>query len=617
MNKILFVLLFSFLQITGFAQNHDAELINQKTNIVIDKNKLTKEVLYEIRINNRAGEKYTRITIPFSKLYRVSNIDAHIENSNGKIVKRLKKSDIVERSSISDFSLYEDDFIKDFTLKHNSYPYTIVYSYKIQQKEFLYIDYWMPVLSDKVPTLKANLEITVPVDYTIKYLNHSVNEPSIDTLSNKITSNWHASYTDIMKQEVFSPDISTLLPAVSITPTDFYFEKKGSFENWMTYGNWQHDIMLGLSELPENEKMKILSITENIEDEKEKIKVLYHSLQDETRYINISIGTGGMKPYHASYVVENKYGDCKALTNYFKSVLDFLEIESYYTTVYAGTPTKHIDKSFPSQQFNHVILYIPSDDKDIWLDATSDGPFDYLGTFTQNRDAFVVDFNQSRFVKTPSFSNEDVLETRHINVEYASNQANVSFRNRYKGDMYEKILHIETDYNESDKSRILQSYFVEDGFEMKNHQIIKSNRDSANIELILNATSQEVYRHYGNDILISNIAFELPKFEKPKDRKSPIQIDYPIYKIDTLIYTIPKGFELNQSFKNFAHSNRFGEYKLNINENEGEIIVIKSLQVYAGHYPITDYQDFYGFFETVLGIENKKQLVLNKLHEND
>lgn len=92
MNKILLSLFLSVLQIICFAQSNDAELVNQNTSIVINKDKLTKDVFYQIKINNRAGEKFTKITIPFSKLHKVSNIDAYIEDSNGKTVKISRKA---------------------------------------------------------------------------------------------------------------------------------------------------------------------------------------------------------------------------------------------------------------------------------------------------------------------------------------------------------------------------------------------------------------------------------------------------------------------------------------------------------------------------------------------
>ena len=612
LSKKILIIGFLFSQLVCIAQEHSAELILQETSIVIDKGRLTKDLYFEIKINNRAGEKHTKITIPYSKLSKLSNIDAYIKDANGEVIKKIKKGDITDRSSFSSSSFYEDSYIKEFTLKHNSYPYSIVYTYQIQQKEFLYIENWIPILDEKVPTLTAKLNVSVPLNYSIAFKNRYVDDPTVDTLGDRTTYKWNTSYTNIIKPEVHSPPILSLLPYVSITPKEFIFDKKGSFQDWVSYGDWQNELLQGLNQLPAIEKGKILKLIENIDDDKEKIKILYHYLQDETRYINITIETGGLKPYPASYVSQNKYGDCKALTNYFKSILDFLEIPSYYTKVYAGSPIKEIDKDFPSQQFNHVILFVPQKDEDIWLDCTSDGAFDYLGTFTQNRDVFIIENNKSIFKKTPVLTPEEVLETRKIEITYNPLKAIAKFHNTYKGDSYETILQLEKGYNESDKSKIMRNHIVADGFQLVDFKLPKPHRDSLIIDLSYNATTHNIYKHYGNDVLINNIAFSLPDFEKPTSRKFPVQFDYPVYKTDTITYEVPVGYKLQKSQESYTVQNKYGEYKFNIYEIDKKIMIVKSVLFNAGYYPVSEYSEFYDFYKQVIDIESKTHLSLYK-----
>ena len=612
MKRILLIIGFISFYTISFAQDYNAELVLQETNIAVNNNKLTMDVCYEIKINNRSGEKYTKIIIPYSKLIKVGSIKAYIKDSNGRTVKKLKNSEIIEKSSISGFSFYEDDYIKEFTLKHNTYPYTIVYSYQVQQNEYLNIDYWVPVIDEKIPTLSASLKVTVPITFHIAYLNQNVKGPVIDTAGNEINYKWHASYTDIIKPEVLPPPVLDLEPSVRIVPQEFTYDISGSLKDWVSFGDWQYALLKDLNELPDAEKSKIHMLVKDVDDVKEKIKILYHFLQDNTRYINITIETGGLKPYPAKYVALNKYGDCKALTNYFKSMLDYLEIKSYYTKVNAGIPIKEINQDFPSQQTNHVILYIPYKDEDIWLDCTSDGAFNYLGTFTQNRNAFIIDYNNSHFLKTPALSPPDVLETRKIEINYKLQEANVKFQNFYKGDMYENILDLDKNYNESEKSRIVSNYFIDNGFQLIDYKILRLHRDSAKIKLIYEATSRNIYNHYGNDILINNITFSIPRFEKPGQRKLPVQIDFPVYMIDTLVYEIPAGYNLNIDNDEYLVSNKYGKYKYIVYEEKGEIIVIKSLLINTGRYPVSDYEDFYNFYTQIIDIENKTNLILNK-----
>jgi hypothetical protein len=609
--KLLIIILL-LLQLITRSQDFDAELLLQETSIVFDNKTLTKDLYFKIRINNRGGEKYTRITIPYSSSEKISDVEACIFDANGIVVNKIKKSEITERSAIGESSFYEDNFVKEFTLKHNSYPYTIVYSYQVQQNEFLYIDNWIPVIDAKVATRSASLKVSVPMNYSIAYLDQHVNDPTIDTLEEMITWQWQASYTDLIRSETLSPSISGLLPSVSVTPREFNYETSGSSKDWISYGNWQYQLLQGLNELPWIEKDKIQSLITDCDDDAEKIRILYHYLQDETRYINITIETGGLKPYPANYVADNKYGDCKALTNYFKAVLEFAGITSYYTKVNAGNPIEEINKGFPAQQFNHIILYIPVKEGDIWLDCTSDGAFNYLGTFTQDRDAFIIDSDNSHFIKTPALQPFDVPETRKIEIGYRQLDATAKFQNTYKGEMYEKLLALERNFNEDEKEKIIRNYIVENGFELVNYQIFIPGRDSVWVGATYEATSQNIYKHYGNDILLNNISFSIPPFEKPKDRKLPVQIDYPIYKSDTLIYDIPAGYELNKKPVNFSVTGRYGEYRFNVVESEGKIIVSKSIFINSGYYPRTEYEDFFSFYEQIFEMENKPHLSLNK-----
>lgn len=600
-----------------YSQRFDAEVVNYRTVVEVNNGKLRSNLYYEIRINNRAGEKYTKIAIPHSKLYKVNGLTAYIKDSSGRIVKSLKKKDIIEKSAISDFSFYEDNFVKEFTLRHNSYPYTIVYSYQVQQNEFLYIDYWIPVIDEKIPTLSASLTVSVPSDYSVSYKNIHVQDPVIKALGNMVEYHWETSYTDMINPEAFSPPVANFLPRVIVIPEDFSFDIKGSLKDWTSFGNWQYGLLQGINELPAIEKRKILDLVKNIDDDKEKVKILYHYLQDATRYINVTIETGGLKPYPASYVANNKYGDCKALTNYFKSVLEFIQIPSYYTIVYAGSPNRVMDKDFPSQQFNHAILYVPLEDEDVWLDCTSNTAFNHLGTFTQNRDALVIDFNKSTFVKTPTLQVNDVLETRRIDVNYDRQHAVVNFKNSYKGDAYERIFHLDKNFNESEKSRIVRNYIVADGFQLVSYAFSEMHRDSVKIDLNYQATSPSLYKHFGNDILIGNMAFLLPGFEKPSNRKLPVQLDYPVYKVDTLVYEIPIGYALHSHQKNYSISNKYGDYALSIHENGDKVMVTKSLILYSGMYPVAEYAQFYDFYNSVVEIENKTHLSLSKYDEHD
>jgi hypothetical protein len=613
MLRFLFALFLTFSFTEAFTQNHDAELVYQETDIFFKSGKLIKNMFYEIKIYNRAGEKFTKISIPYSRLIKISKLEAYVKDKNGAIIKKLEKGDVTSRNAISDNSLYEDDFVKEFTLKHNSYPYSIFYTYQLQEEEFLQIDYWVPVIDRKVPTLKAILKVEAPVDYKISFKSQFVDHFSADTTDLLVKYSWSTSFKNIFEPEIFSPPVISYIPYVIIVPRIFKYDQQGSFESWLTFGDWQNNLLKGLSDLPLSEKSNTLNLIAGISDTREKVKILYKYLQDHTRYINITIETGGLKPFPASYVAENKYGDCKALSNYFKAVLDFAGVQSYYTKVNAGDPKVTIDKNFSSQQFNHIILCVPVKNDTIWLDCTSDGPFNYLGTFTQDRDVLIIEQGKSHFTRTPSLSYDDVMEKRSIKFhQNLQNQAVAAFSNVYRGEKYETLFYLLHSLNESDQSQVFRNRFVEDGFELINFSLSNSNKDSPEIFLSYSAKSNKVYKDYGNDLLIDILPFSIPRFEDPLKRKLPVQIDYPIFKVDTLEYDIPVGYSVTGNFSNQAIVSEFGKYKIETVQKDKKVGIIKSFMLFSGKYTVARYPDFYEFIRKVIDLENNNKIVTNK-----
>lgn len=618
MKKVLLTYIILVISsLTLDAQISDAIFRVANTNITIQNNKLITDYFFELQINNRQGEKYSVIKIPYSNNDKIKNITAYITDSNDNIISKLKKKDIVEKSYFQDFSFYEDKFIKEFILKHNTYPYKIIYSYQIIQSDFISITNWTPLVERGIPTLSAYLSLTTDTNYKIAIKNYGIEEHMLTRSENKKNHKWQSSHLKPIDDETFSQDISNLIPHISIVPLNFNYKNEGSLKNWQAFGDWQYRLLKELKELPIQEKIKIYNLVKNVEENKEKIKILYHYLQDETRYINVSIDVGGLVPYAASYVAHNKYGDCKALTNYFMSALDVVGISSYYTKIMAGSSISNIDTNFPSQQFNHIILYIPLDEEVIWLDCTSDLAFNYLGTFTQNRKAFVIDGANSHFVKTPALTLKEVLNNRSINATYSNNNCKVIVRSTYQGDEYENLKNIENNYSESNKLRILKRHYVEPGLEPSQIKIEKYHRDSTKIGLTYNAVSNVIYKKYGNEILLSNIPLNLPKFEKPIDRKNELQIDFPIYLIDTIVYQIPAGHKALIDSSKYIIEEEFGKYDLNITKTDNNIFTIKSLIIYPGQYSLSKYQDFYNYYDKIIQIERKTHIVLTPETNND
>jgi len=603
---ILIFLLITAIHAGAYSQSADAVLTDSRTGIKIENGMLIKDIYEEITIYNRKGEKYCNIGIPFSKLCKVSNIEAKITDLQGNIIKKLSKSDIEERSNIPDFSFYEDEKEKRFTLNHSVFPYKICYNYQTRESQFFNIGTWVPVYSYNIPTLKATLQLTVPRNYHVFFKQKNIGSFSSDTTKDQIRYNWSASYTKQITNDLFSPSMLYYLPYLKIVPENFTYEKAGSNATWVNYGDWNYSLIDGQNVLPDNTVYEIKKIVSSASSKKDAIKTLYHKLQDETRYINISIKTGGMKPYPASYVDANKYGDCKALTNYMKSILDAAGIYSIYTLVIAGEDETDLDLDFPSQQFNHAILCVPLEKDTIWLDNTSNLAFGYLGVFTQNKNVLLVKKSESELKRTPSLTQNEVECTKEITVKTGlTEQSTIQARNRYRGKSYETLFQIATESPKSIKNGLVNGYFIPNEYELNSFQIIKPDRDSTYIDLEYTAITKSIFKKFGNDIVMQPIPMSIPDFETPEVRTLPVKIVYPIVKTEKFIYETGKLKAENLPEKNNV-SSRYGSYHVSYQLENNQLIIKKNFVLYPGFYNLKEYLGFFDFIKSINHLENTK-----------
>ena len=595
------------------ASTSNAVLIKQVTNITFRNNELISDYLYDIQINNPGADEYAKVSIPYDKLSKITSVDAYITDKHGLIIKKLRSADITKKSLITNAAFFQDAMTLEFKLQHHEFPYRIQYSYRRIQKEFLYIAKWIPVLDTGIETRQATLTLTVPENYKFSYQPQFMSGPEISTIKGTKTYIWQTTFSPLPEFEDMAPYPTTMMPVLSIVPALFRFGTAGTFESWEKYGAWQYSINSKLQQIPENEVFLIRNLISGVKDTTEMVRRIYHYLQDHTRYVNVSLETGGMIPVAASLVSSFKYGDCKGLTNYMMALLNTVGIKSHYTDIHAGEKIKPIDVHFPAQQFNHVILAVPVGGDTLWLDCTSKGPFNYAGTFIQNRPGLMIDKCGSKLVRIPALSKKQVQATRKILISKNYNELNrIEFSNTYRGESFELL----SDINRYvyDKKKYFQSHFGIKNLEVDtyNPQII--HRDSLFAKLTFTATSKSCIEKVGNHLILKTIAFEVPHFAKPGSRKLPVQIDFPICKSDTQIFIIP-GIQFDQTkLQNISIETEYGIYRKEFDiTTNGTIAVHKYFELNAGHYSLTSYPEIYEFIRRVNEAENTAIIIKSEI----
>ncbi|WP_298767307.1 tetratricopeptide repeat protein [uncultured Fibrobacter sp.] len=134
----------------------------------------------------------------------------------------------------------------------------------------------------------------------------------------------------------------------------------------------------------------------------EAVKAIINFVRRDIRYRDVCFGGHSLIPQTAEVTLKKHRGDCKDMALLLKEMLEAIGVKSYLTAIhlteegFAGLPT--------IQQFNHMILYIPKQDKvnEMWVDATdktgNDRP---VPLDMEGKVALVIDGEQSHVVTTP------------------------------------------------------------------------------------------------------------------------------------------------------------------------------------------------------------------------
>ncbi|WP_439184863.1 DUF3857 domain-containing protein [Carboxylicivirga taeanensis] len=592
-------------------QSAKCEIKNYHKVIQLSGNTLVEQTEVELQINSAKGLAEAEIKILYSKGNVVKDLQAVVYDSNGQQIRKLKNRDIVRSNAFSYEAFHSDDMLLSFKLLHNSYPYIIKYSYRKQADDYLFLAYWLPRLKKDIPVRRASLTLNVPDGLPLNVFQQSIQSPDVKVIGPERVYHWEAENIEVVEREKFGPQWQELQAQVVVMPADFHYGVDGNGRSWQQFGKWLTQLKENSQSLTLEEQNRIRQITEDCESDREKIDKLYKYLQTNTRYINVALDIGGLKPEPASYVCANKYGDCKALTNYMQAMLSELGIHSVYTVVHAGHHPKHIKKAYPSQQFNHVILCVPQANDTIWLECTDNSaPFNYLGTFTQNRTVLLVDGEQSRLAQTPALQVADVANSYRTQISQdAAGVWQASTFARLRGRAFDSLKSLNDGLPQRDKLDYIEKLSLIEYADIQDFELNRASVDSSVIDLSLQANLVNAIEPIGNRALLKPVRPFYFNLETPEKRTQELRFNYPFNVHDTVIYKMPKAIKKLSGIKGQRLTSRFGSYQREVHIEGNTLVISRHLVIKAGVYELDEYELLYSFIKTFGNAELEKGII--------
>jgi len=328
------------------------------------------------------------------------------------------------------------------------------------------------------------------------------------------------------------------------------------------------------------------------------------------------VGIGGFEPMKASEVDHLSYGDCKALTMYTLSLLKAVNIPSYYTEINAGNNKINYLQSFASGgQGNHVILCIPFEKDSVWLECTSkDAPFGYLGNFTTDRNALVINENGGFLVKTPKYSGLINAQKRRASLIINENgELNGNIETVFSGLQYENREGV-LDLTPTEKQSRIKSFY----------KLVNLNILSYNLETdkkIIPSYHELLVFNAHNFAMVNNnlMSFKLNPFNEstftPKEvrnRKNEVIIKEGYIDHDTIDYQIPDQYKIDYLPTEVNYKSSFGNYAIKSYNTGNKIFFIRSIYLKEGNYPAEKYDELIDFFKKV-GANDSPKCILKKV----
>lgn len=627
-----FFLLLLFIYSNISAQSYNAAMIPdsllqhanavkrvEETKIVIHGiDKATIYHTYAITVLNEAGDKYARYLNFYNNLISLNNIHGNLYDANGKLIRSVAQKDIEDYYSEDESTLITDNRFKTYNFYNNQYPYTVEFSDRQEYNGLFFLESWHPQESNVMSVMKSRYIVETPMNFELRYkqLNDAYS-PIIQNTGDVKIYTWETRNTCAFESEDFSPSLSDITTAVYLAPVRFKIDgHEGTMDTWKNFGKFVAGLNAGKDALPDNVKQDVHQLTDGLTDNHQKAILLYDYLQKNTRYINVKIGIGGWQPFDATYVATKKYGDCKALSNYLKSLLEEAGITAYYVLVKGSEDDVHgLWEDFPAPYFNHAVLCLPLGKDTTWFECTSQTAAPgFMGAWVGNREALLIKDDGGYVVHTPVYDEKTNLQLRKVvaTIDESGNlQANLF--TQYTGVEQELPHALINEVNKEFRDRYLNTRISLPSYEVQDVKYVEEKKSIPEVDETLQLTAAHYATVTGKRLFVKPnlINKNGVLLNDEKKRHFPIEYTTAFTHIDSIDITVPEGFTVEAMPKDVLLSNKFGNYSMTVSFTGNIIKVVRIYSRHAGIFPATDFNLFADFNNTIYKAD-RGQLVLVK-----
>ncbi|MET0634607.1 MAG: DUF3857 domain-containing transglutaminase family protein [Chitinophagaceae bacterium] len=571
---------------------------------------------YILTVLNEAGSVFADLELQYDKFTRIEKIEGYLYDASGKKIRSLRKNDISDKPIFTQNDLAVDDRVKHHNFHHRVYPYTVEYEIRIEQQGTFFLPGWLPVWGASMAIENSRFVVTTPAGYSLRYKSFNYSgEPVISSTAKQTNYTWSLHAFAGLQREYRSPAWRQVTPGVLLGPDEFEIEDfKGRMGGWQEFGEFIGLLNKGLDVLPLQVKSEVKNIMGRTSNRKQLIDSLYSYLQRNTRYVSVQLGIGGWRPFPASYVAANGYGDCKALSNYMVALLKEAGIPAYYSLIRAGANEADVDERFPTVQFNHVIVCVPGDKDSTWLECTSQtNSTGYLSDFTSNRFTLLITPEGGKLVRTPVYTIHQNTQQRYITASLeADGRLQVNTITEYSGLQQDELHRMLSSLSRDRVKEYLQDKLDFATYEVKNFDYgeIRNQVPVVNEKLemeILNYATITGKRLFINPNIMSRSDLRpLPD----ETRRFAVRLGEGYIDTDSAVINLPGNYTIESMPPVVKIDDEICTYSTEVRLDKNQLIYKRIMKYKGGDFPAIRYPDIVATLEKVYKADRNRVVLL-------
>jgi len=443
----------------------------------------------------------------------------------------------------------------------------------------------------------SRLTLILPTDRYFKFnqLNFDL-KPEIELSDDKVYEirTWNMPNLAKVNPENNMPSRREYTPCVEVS----------SYEDWNQFGTWWWNLVEEQCDLSTEMRLKVLELTNGLSTEKEKVRAIYNFVVSNIRYNDSwEFGVHGFKPYKASVIFNNRFGDCKDTAILLKALLSEIGVKAYPVIIKLEMPRSKEDMTLALiSHFNHCICYIPEIDgkEGLFLDGTAQfHAMDDLPASDLGATVFVVYEDSGRIVTIPYTDPGVHFQKDEYNVTVNKNGSAVIENAQSSGGTFEVIARnrfLNPGKRKEFLQRIFSSIFGDITVEKFNFTDMEDLNTPAKYDVTVNV--KDLLLKSGDRYQLRSSFFKsgIVSNATKEERTYDVLLGMP-YTLSSIInYKLPDSFVMDQLPADTVLDNEYASYSLTYKgEKDGEFTVEQIVVVKKPRIPATDYPVFRDF----------------------